>query len=49
VRGRRILEPAALANGDTITVGSVSVKFREWTERAPRTKRIRGAHRAIAG
>jgi DNA-binding winged helix-turn-helix (wHTH) protein len=48
VRGKRVEEPTPLANGDTITVGEVSVKFREWSDGAQRTKRIRGANRAAA-
>jgi hypothetical protein len=31
-----------LTDGDAIKVGSVTLKFREWTEQASRTKRIRG-------
>jgi len=37
--------PTPLADGDVIKVGSVTVKFREWTDGASRTKRIRGASR----
>lgn len=45
VRGERIEAPTPLADGDVIKVGSVSVKFREWTGGTARTKRIRGAAR----
>jgi pSer/pThr/pTyr-binding forkhead associated (FHA) protein len=41
VRGERVEEPTPLADGDVIKVGSISVKFREWTDAASRTKRIR--------
>jgi DNA-binding winged helix-turn-helix (wHTH) protein len=41
VRGERVEEPTPLSDGDVIKVGSVSVKFREWTEGTARTKRIR--------
>jgi DNA-binding winged helix-turn-helix (wHTH) protein len=46
VRGERVEVPTPLADGDVIKVGSVSVKFREWTDGSSRTKRIRGASRA---
>jgi pSer/pThr/pTyr-binding forkhead associated (FHA) protein len=42
VRGERVEGPTPLADGDVIKVGSVSVKFREWTEGASRTRRIKG-------
>ena len=41
VHGERVDGPTLLADGDSIKVGSVTVKFREWTDRASRTKRIR--------
>ena len=34
-----------VSDGDVIKLGSVNVKFREWTDGASRTKRIRGAAR----
>jgi DNA-binding winged helix-turn-helix (wHTH) protein len=43
VHGERVEGPTPLADGDVIKVGSVSVKFREWTDGTARTKRIRGA------
>jgi DNA-binding winged helix-turn-helix (wHTH) protein len=46
VRGERVEEPTSLADGDVIKVGSVSVKFREWTDGTVRTRRIRGASRS---
>jgi pSer/pThr/pTyr-binding forkhead associated (FHA) protein len=42
VRGERVEAPMPLADGDVIKVGTVSVKFREWTDGSARTKRIRG-------
>jgi DNA-binding winged helix-turn-helix (wHTH) protein len=45
VKGKKIESPTQLADGDVIKIGSVSVKFREWTDGASRTKRIRGADR----
>jgi DNA-binding winged helix-turn-helix (wHTH) protein len=42
VGGKRIEGVTPLAEGDTIKVGSVILKFREWTDKASRTKRIRG-------
>ena len=45
IRGERVAGPAPLTDGDVIKVGSVTVKFREWTEGSSRTKRIRGAAR----
>jgi DNA-binding winged helix-turn-helix (wHTH) protein len=45
VRGERIDGPTPLADGDVIKVGSVSVKFRDWTDGTSRTRRIRGAAR----
>jgi len=49
VKGKRIELPTALADGDLIKIGSLSVKFREWTEGASRTKRIRPASRSPEG
>jgi DNA-binding winged helix-turn-helix (wHTH) protein len=46
VRGERVEEPTPLADGDVIRVGSISVKFREWTDGSSRTKRIRGSARS---
>ena len=43
VHGERVDGPTPLADGDVIKVGSVTVKFREWTDLTSRTKRIRGA------
>lgn len=43
VRGERVDGPTPLADGDVIKVGSVTVKFREWTDGSSRTRRIRGA------
>ncbi len=45
VNGKRVGGPTPLADGDVIKVGSVSVKFREWTDGSSRTKRIRGTSR----
>jgi DNA-binding winged helix-turn-helix (wHTH) protein len=42
VSGKRIAGVTPLGDGDTIKVGSVSLKFREWTDQTSRTKRIRG-------
>jgi len=41
VRGRRVEAPAPLEDGDLIKIGSITVKFREWTDGQARTKRIR--------
>jgi DNA-binding winged helix-turn-helix (wHTH) protein len=41
VNGKRVDGPTPLADGDVIKVGSVSVKFREWTDGSSRTRRIR--------
>jgi len=38
---RRVLSPTPLADKDVITLGEVSLQFREWSEAAPRTRRIR--------
>lgn len=46
VAGKRITEATPLTDGDAIKVGSVTLKFREWTEQASRTRRIRGRPRA---
>jgi DNA-binding winged helix-turn-helix (wHTH) protein len=43
VNGEHVDGPIPLANGDVIKVGSVTVKFREWTDGTVRTRRIRGA------
>jgi DNA-binding winged helix-turn-helix (wHTH) protein len=43
VRGKKLEGTTPLADGDVIKLGSVNVKFREWTDAASRTKRIRGA------
>jgi len=43
VRGEQVDGPTPLADGDVIKVGSVTVKFREWTDGTSRTRRIRGA------
>lgn len=45
VRGERVEGPTPLADGDVIKVGSISVKFREWTDGSSRTRRIRGSAR----
>jgi DNA-binding winged helix-turn-helix (wHTH) protein len=45
VRGQRVERPTPLADGDVIKVGSITVKFREWTDGTARTRRIRGAAR----
>jgi len=45
VNGKRVDGPTLLADGDVIKVGSVSVKFREWTDGSSRTRRIRGSAR----
>jgi DNA-binding winged helix-turn-helix (wHTH) protein len=44
VEGKRVADATPLTDGHTIKVGSVTLKFREWTEKASRTRRIRGAH-----
>ena len=44
-QGKKIEGQTPLADGDVIKLGSVSVKFREWTDGASRTKRIRGSAR----
>jgi len=38
---QRIVTPTTLADRDVIKLGDVSVQFREWSEEAPRTRRIR--------
>jgi DNA-binding winged helix-turn-helix (wHTH) protein len=43
VSGQRIVAPTKLSDGEVIKVGSVSLKFREWTAAAPRTRRIRSS------
>jgi DNA-binding winged helix-turn-helix (wHTH) protein len=45
VKGKKVDAPTPLTDGDVIKVGSLSVKFREWTDGSSRTKRIRGADR----
>ena len=45
VSGKQIETGTPLADGDAITVGSVLVKLREWTDASARTRRIRGADR----
>jgi DNA-binding winged helix-turn-helix (wHTH) protein len=45
VHGERVEKPTPLADGDVIKVGSITVKFREWTDGTVRTKRIRGTAR----
>jgi len=47
VGGKRIEAATPLADGDAIKVGSVNVRFREWTDAASRTRRIRGAVRML--
>jgi len=39
--GRKVVDDTPLSDGDTIKVGAVTLKFREWTESASRTRRIR--------
>lgn len=46
VGGKRVKNATPLADGDSIKIGSVSLKFREFTGSALRTKRIRKAARA---
>jgi DNA-binding winged helix-turn-helix (wHTH) protein len=41
VRGRRIKTERALSDGDTVTIGSVPLIFREGPETLPVTKRVR--------
>ena len=45
VGGKRIEDVTPLSEGDSIKVGSVILKFREWTDKASRTKRIRASAR----
>jgi DNA-binding winged helix-turn-helix (wHTH) protein len=45
VGGQQVTDVMPLTDGDVIKVGSVTLKFREWTERTSRTKRIRGTAR----
>jgi DNA-binding winged helix-turn-helix (wHTH) protein len=45
VAGKRVADPTPLTDGDPIKVGPLTLKFREWTEQASRTKRIRGRAR----
>jgi DNA-binding winged helix-turn-helix (wHTH) protein len=46
INGEPLNGPTPLADGDVIKVGSVSVKFREWTDGTARTRRIRGTARS---
>ena len=45
LKGKKVDAPMPLADGDVIKVGSVNVKFREWSDGESRTKRIRGSAR----
>lgn len=45
LRGEKVEAPAPLTDGDVIKVGSVSVKFREFSDAASPTRRIRGGSR----
>ncbi len=45
VDGKRVAGAIPLSDGDTIKAGSVILKFREWTEKASRTRRIKGGER----
>jgi pSer/pThr/pTyr-binding forkhead associated (FHA) protein len=45
--GTRVETATPLTDGDVIKVGSVTLKFREWTDNASRTRRIRGTVRSI--
>ena len=45
LKGKQVDAPMPLADGDVIKVGSVNVKFREWSDGESRTKRIRGSAR----
>jgi DNA-binding winged helix-turn-helix (wHTH) protein len=42
LRGNRVLAQTTLTDGDIITVGSVKLTFRAWSNKQSRTKRIRG-------
>jgi len=46
LKSQAVEKPTPLTDGDVIKVGSVSVKFREWTEGRSRTRRIRGSARS---
>lgn len=45
LKGKKVESSTPLADGDVIKVGSLNVRFREWTDGTSRTKRIRGADR----
>jgi hypothetical protein len=45
VAGKRVADATPLTDGDPIKVGPVTLKFREWTEKASRTKRIKSGER----
>jgi DNA-binding winged helix-turn-helix (wHTH) protein len=38
---RKVVDDTPLSDGDTIKVGTVTLRFREWTDSASRTRRIR--------
>lgn len=46
INGDPVSGPTPLADGDLIKIGSVTVKFREWTDGTSRTRRIRGSARS---
>jgi DNA-binding winged helix-turn-helix (wHTH) protein len=46
VRGVRVEAATPLADGDVIKIGSISVRFREWTDGSARTRRLRGTGRS---
>ena len=41
LRGKKVLTPTTLTDGDLIRVGSVKLTFRAWSDEQSRTKRIR--------
>ena len=41
LRGKKVLRPTTLTDGDLIKVGSVKLTFRAWSDEQSRTKRIR--------
>jgi len=45
VAGKRVADPTPLTDGDTIRVGPVTLRFREWSAQASLTKRIGGRGR----
>lgn len=47
VGGKRVADGTPLTDGDSIKIGSVTLKFREWTEKASRTRRIRAGMRQL--